>query len=200
MSQVSTLERPPRAEAASQPPDPQEFRRLMALWPTGVAVVSGLGDAGEPLGFVVGSLCSVSLDPMLVAFCIQKTSSTWAQFRARERFALNFLAVDQADLCWRFASGEPAQRFAGLQYARSRGGQPLLAGSCAWLDVQLAQEIDAGDHWLALCQVAALQAGPSNAPLAFARGRLNRLEACQPPAPDHLERWERAFNDLQFAT
>lgn len=185
---------------APAPPDvdPQRFRQLMALWPTGVAVVSGFGTDGQPLGFVVGSLCSVSLEPMLLAFCIQKASTTWPQFRSRGKFSINFLAADQSDLCWRFASGDPTQRFAGLDFDLSDSGQPRLRRCCGWLDVALTQEIEAGDHWLALCEVTSLEAGANNLPLAFARGRLNRLEPCQAQAPDHFERWERSLNDFPF--
>lgn len=180
-------------------PDPQRFRQVMGLWPTGVAVLSGFGADGRPLGLVVGSLCSVSLEPMLVAFGIQKASSTWAEFRARSKFSINFLAADQSDVCWRFASGDPNRRFDGIDFDLSEAGQPRLRNCCAWLDLRLTQEIEAGDHWLALCEVTSLDAGTSNLPLAFARGRLNRLEPCAAPALDHFERWERSLGDFPFS-
>lgn len=178
----------------------QRFRQLMSMWPTGVAVVTGFGNGGAPLGFVVGSLCSVSLEPTLVAFCIQKTSSTWQQFRERGRFAINFLAADEGELCARFATGDPTKRFDGLDFDLSDGREPRLRGGCGSLDVTLAQEVDAGDHWLALCQVRHMQPGPSAQPLVFARGHLHRLEPARNAGADHLERWERALDDLQFGT
>lgn len=180
-------------------PEARRFRDAMALWPTGVAVVTGFGDRGEPLGFVVGSLCSVSLDPVLVSFCVQKTSSTWAQLRAQGRFSINFLSVDQPDLCRRFASGDPARRFDGLAFELTGARQPRLAGCCACLDVAIRREIDAGDHWLALCDVHNVDSGRALLPLVFARGRLNRLEPCNDAGADHFQRWEDSLNAFPFA-
>lgn len=182
------------------PPTPAAFRQAMALWPTGVAVLTGLDEAHQPLGMVVGSCFSVSLAPMLIGLCLQRSSSTWATLRASGRFALSFLSADQSDLCWRFASGEPARRFDGLAYAWSPSGQPVLLQGCAWLDATLFQEFEAGDHWLALCRVEHLQADPACLPLAFARGRLNRLEPCHAVGPDYFERWEQALSDLHFGS
>lgn len=172
------------------------FRRIMGLWPTGVAVVTGWADDGKPLGFVVGSLCSVSLSPTLIAFCVQKESSTWAQFRKRGSFRINFLALDQSALCWRFASGNPASRFEGLDVPLSPGEQPRLPGCCAWMDVRMNAEVEAGDHWLVIAEVTAMEQGPSADPLAFAKGRLNRVEPWLDLDPNHFERWEHSLNAL----
>lgn len=186
--------------ATAGPPTPAAFRLAMSLWPTGVAVLTGLDEAHRPVGMVVGSCFSVSLEPMLIGFCLQKLSSTWATLRATGRFALSFLSADQSELCWRFASGDPARRFDGLVHGCSPSGQPVLPQCCAWLEATLFQEIEAGDHWLALCRVEHLQADPASLPLAFARGRLNRLEPCRAVGPDHFERWEQALSDLHFGS
>ena len=179
-------------------PTPQVFRQAMSSWPTGVGVLAGWDSDRRPLGLVIGSFISVSLDPMLVGFGIQRSSSTWTQLRKAGRFAISFLATDQQELCWRFASGDPKQRFQGLPYDLTPAGQPVLRRCCAWLDLTLTEEVEAGDHWLALCQVTHLHADPIKPPLAFARGRLNRLEPCHGLEPDHLERWESTLNAFQF--
>lgn len=174
----------------------RSFRNLMGLWPTGVAVIAGCTDAGEPLGFVVGSLCSVSLSPMLVAFCVQKQSSTWEQLRARGRCAINMLSLAQAELCWRFASGDPARRFDGVPFDRGGADLPHLRDCCGWLDVEVRSEVDAGDHWLVIAEVTAMQAGAIADPLTFAKGRLNRVEPWLELDPDHLAPWEQSLNAL----
>jgi 3-hydroxy-9,10-secoandrosta-1,3,5(10)-triene-9,17-dione monooxygenase reductase component len=56
---------------------PQEMRRALAHYPTGVAVVTALGPGDTPLSMVVGTFTSVSLDPPLVGFLADRTRAVW---------------------------------------------------------------------------------------------------------------------------
>ena len=47
--------------------DSREFRRILGHYPTGVCAVTSVNASG-PMGMIVGSFTSVSLDPPLVAF------------------------------------------------------------------------------------------------------------------------------------
>ncbi len=53
------------------------FRRILGHYPTGVCVISAVGEDGAPVGMAVGSFTSVSLDPPLVAFFPDRGSSSW---------------------------------------------------------------------------------------------------------------------------
>lgn len=55
-------------EAAANTFDPRDFRDVMGHYPTGVVVVTGMVD-DAPVGMVVGTFSSVSLDPPLVSSC-----------------------------------------------------------------------------------------------------------------------------------
>ena len=48
--------------------DPGRFRHVLGHYPTGVTVVTAKEPDGTPVGMVIGSFTSVSLDPPLVAF------------------------------------------------------------------------------------------------------------------------------------
>lgn len=156
--------------------DPKNFREVMSLWPTGVCVITGLDGEDQPLGLVIGSFSSVSLEPPLVGFFPQKTSATWLAMRETKRFCVNILSHDQATMCSRFSFGDITKRFEGLEYSVTEGGIPKLPGCCAYIEVTAASEIDAGDHWFVLCHVDSLEAGGESSPLAFAQGRLSKLE------------------------
>ena len=103
--------------------DPQEFRRIMSHYPTGVCVITARGHDG-PVGMVVGSFTSVSLDPMLVAFLPDRRSTTWPRIEAAGHFCVNVLAHgQQGSVCRRFASkGE--DKFAGVPNRLSSWGRP----------------------------------------------------------------------------
>lgn len=176
--------------------DAHTYRSVFSLWPTGVSVIGGVDDQGRPLGLVIGSLCSVSIDPPLLAFCPQNTSTTWQAIRKSGHFCVNILAHDQSAHCWRFASGDPARRFDGLEHARTTAGAPKLGGCCAWIEAEIEREIPAGDHTIVIGAITALDVGPGRLPLTFARGRLGRVEAIADQPDDHFDNWEQAWTSL----
>ena len=81
--------------------DPALFRETLGHYPTGVAVVTAIAENGKPVGMVVGTFSSVSLDPPLIAFFPASTSNSFKQLRTASTFAVNVLAADQEPLCRR---------------------------------------------------------------------------------------------------
>jgi flavin reductase (DIM6/NTAB) family NADH-FMN oxidoreductase RutF len=145
--------------------DPQHMRHVLGHVPTGVTVVTGTsGDS--PLGISCNSFTSVSLDPPLIAFCVAHGSWTWERIRETGRFAINVLADGQEHVCRRFASKE-RDRFAGIPWQASASGSPLLDGTLAWIDCELEQELEAGDHLLVLGRVLDLHRETERQPLVF---------------------------------
>jgi flavin reductase (DIM6/NTAB) family NADH-FMN oxidoreductase RutF len=57
-----------------------------------------------------------------------------------------------------------------VAWAPGLGGVPLLAGCCAWFEVDNFQQLDGGDHRLYLGKVRRFAADPSPAPLVFHDG------------------------------
>lgn len=149
--------------------DPKEFRRVLGHYPTGVTVVTAAGPDG-PAGFAVGSFASVSLDPPLVSFCPDKSSTTWPAIEAAGSFAVNVLADDQADVCGRFASKD-ADKFDGVAWHPEITGAPVLDDAMAWIDCETEVIHEAGDHWIVIGRVKALEvADDSRGPLLFFKG------------------------------
>ncbi|MEO7383978.1 MAG: flavin reductase family protein, partial [Novosphingobium sp.] len=108
--------------------DPAAFRQVLGNYPTGVTVITAIGAGGVPVGMVVGTFTSVSLDPPLVGFLPDKRSTSWPQIEASGHFCVNVLARDQLELCGKLAkSGQ--DKFAGVDYTISRHGLPVLAGT-----------------------------------------------------------------------
>ncbi len=159
--------------------DPNEFRRVLGHFPTGVTVVTG-ADADGPVGLAIGSFASVSLDPPLVMFCPARTSSSWARMRETDGFCVNVLGDHQKEVSGAFA-GKSDDKFAGIGWDTQVTGSPVIAGSLAWIDCTVHAIHDGGDHEIVVGRVEALAAAEPGGdappgPLLFYKGGYGRYE------------------------
>lgn len=150
-------------------PTEAEFRRVMGVVPTSVAVVAGLADDGRPVGLSIGTLISVSLAPPLVAFCPSRTSTSWPVIRPLGRFSVNVLSAGQHEVSATFAR-TGADKFATVSWEVSDDGLPVLVGSVAMLGCTLVDEHEAGDHTIVVGRVRSCEATGIEDSLLFRGG------------------------------
>ncbi|MCD9200171.1 flavin reductase family protein [Aeromicrobium wangtongii] len=148
--------------------DPAHYREVMGHYPTGVAVVTAMID-GEPVGMVVGTFSSVSMDPPLVAFMPQTTSRTWARLATADAWCINVLAHDQLALCRAMAIPSD-DKFASVDWQPSVLGAPVLTDAVAHVHCRPHANVEAGDHTIALCAVEAMDVARPVTPLLFFQG------------------------------
>jgi flavin reductase (DIM6/NTAB) family NADH-FMN oxidoreductase RutF/DNA-binding IclR family transcriptional regulator len=165
--------------------DPKWFRQVLGQYPTGVCVISATDDAGRTAGMAVGSFTSVSLEPPLVAFLPDRSSSSWPKIRDAGRFCVNVLASDQEAVCRQFSSKMP-DKFAGLRWQPSALGNPVLDGCVAWIDCELSAVHEAGDHYIVIGLVRQLQVASGGLPLLFFQGGYGKFSPLSMSAPDPL--------------
>jgi 3-hydroxy-9,10-secoandrosta-1,3,5(10)-triene-9,17-dione monooxygenase reductase component len=163
--------------------DPAYFRRILGHYPTGVCVVTAMEPAGTPVGMVVGSFTSVSLDPPLVAFLPTRTSTSWPRIQAIGRFCVNVLAAHQEDVC-RILSRRDPGKFAAIPFHLSGLGSPVLDDVVAWIDCELHAVHEAGDHYIVLGRVATLGVERPHSPLLFFKGSYGQFSAFSPTLPE----------------
>lgn len=149
--------------------DSATFRRVLGHYPTGVCVVTAVEADNMPIAMVVGSFTSVSLDPPLVAFFPAKTSTSWPRIEKIGKFCVNVLASDQQPLCRQLAS-PGTDKFAGVAHRVSTNGSPILDDVVAWIDCTLDAVHEAGDHYIVLGKVLALEVDRPERPLLFFQG------------------------------
>jgi 3-hydroxy-9,10-secoandrosta-1,3,5(10)-triene-9,17-dione monooxygenase reductase component len=147
---------------------PDLFRTVLGHFGSGVVVLSTLAPDG-PVGMSCQSFFSVSLDPPLIAVSPARTSTTWPRIAEVGHFAVSILAHDQEEVCRAFAvSG--GDKFLGVEWHPAQySGAPLLEGALAWLDCTIDAVHEAGDHYLVVARVLALEARTGE-PLMFYRG------------------------------
>ncbi|MFJ9978734.1 flavin reductase family protein [Streptomyces cyaneofuscatus] len=149
------------------------FRSTLGNFCSGVTVVTALGDDGL-FGFTCQAFSSLSLDPPQVVLCVSRASTTWPTISRLRRFCINVLGEDQQQLSDRFARSG-TDKFAGVGWNYSPGGNPLLAGASAWIECEINTEYPGGDHLIVVADVRWLDAGPAERPLVYHRGRYTAL-------------------------
>jgi flavin reductase (DIM6/NTAB) family NADH-FMN oxidoreductase RutF/AcrR family transcriptional regulator len=156
--------------------DSRTFRHVLGHFATGVAVITGMGPSG-PAAMVVSSFTSVSLEPPLVAFLPDKSSTSWPAIRSAGSFCVNILSAGQEQLCAQFAR-KGGDKFTGVTWQPAPSGAPVIDGVMAWIDCELTQTFESGDHYIAIGRVLQLEAGDFGAlPLVFFQGGFQPLGA-----------------------
>lgn len=164
---------------------PDEFRRVLGHFATGVTIVTTLDEGGEPSGLTASSFTSVSLHPPLVLVCVAHNAQSYPALRDRGRFAVNILGADQEVLSRRFATAPTArgsEKFEGIAYKTGEFGVPVLEDALAVVVCTIAHAYPGGDHTIFVGRVeAAASRGDPTDPLLYYRGRYRQL--LPPPDP-----------------
>jgi flavin reductase (DIM6/NTAB) family NADH-FMN oxidoreductase RutF len=160
---------PATVQAGHRAPSPQEMRRAMGAFASGVTIVAGI-DGGEPVGFACQSFASVSLEPPLILFCADHRGRAWPRIRNSGRFNVSVLAEDQGDLCARFGSSR-GSKFDGLAWYESPWGTPVIEGVLLRVHCYVHDVHVAGDHDVVIGRVIAIDLPAAEyRPMLFFRG------------------------------
>ncbi|WP_269931761.1 flavin reductase family protein [Aminobacter sp. HY435] len=141
------------------------LKRAYGCFPSGVVAVSAVCN-NEPICLVASSFVAVSIDPPLVAFCVQWTSQTWASLKDLPRVGISVLGDRHNESVRRLAS-RAEDKFDQLGLSYSPEGAVFVDGATAWLDCAIEAVVPAGDHGIVLLRVDALTIRPQEEPLVF---------------------------------
>ncbi len=143
----------------------ETFRAAMRRFPTGVTVVTTMLD-GMLKGFTANAVASVSADPPMILVCVNRRARSHPIIAAAGHFCVNILRLEQQPLAERFARGGTGEGFGTLPFTCARTGSPVLDGTLAYLDCELAEEHSAGTHTIFLGTVLACGASDGS-PLGY---------------------------------
>jgi flavin reductase (DIM6/NTAB) family NADH-FMN oxidoreductase RutF len=137
----------------SLPPIEQQlFRRVCGKYATGITVVTILDANAAPQGMTANSFTSVSLDPPLILFCIDRRTSFLNHFLPGVMFAINVLHEEQQEMSSCFARAG-RDRFQGVEWTPGTNGAPILGEVLASLECAVDQLVEAGDHVVVIGKV-----------------------------------------------
>lgn len=162
------------------------FRETLGYFPTGVVVITAIDENDQPVGMVVGSFTSVSLDPPLVAYLPGRSSGSYARLRTSKHFCVNVLAADQQELCGTFAS-RAIDKFEGVDWTMAPHGSPILPDTIGWIECEVTETVEGGDHDIVVGRVLDLAVGRTTLPLLFFQGAYGRFALPSPVASSDPE-------------
>ena len=157
------------------PFDTKAFRTALGSFPTGIAVMTAASSEASHIGITVNSFTSVSLDPPLVLWCIDRRSRRYPAFASAPGFTVSILASGHQSVSSRLA-GAGEHSLEGIALIATELGPPALADSLAVFECALESVQDAGDHAILIGRVLRFaQHDGAGAPLVYFQGKYGAL-------------------------
>ncbi|MEB6478155.1 MULTISPECIES: p-hydroxyphenylacetate 3-hydroxylase reductase component [Acinetobacter] len=148
--------------------DPMRFRRALGNFATGVTIMTAQNEQGEKVGVTANSFNSVSLDPPLILWSIDKNSSSFPVFEQASHFAVNILSGSQIELSNKF-SRRNIDKYEGTSYQTGAGQAPILDHCSAVFECERHDIIEGGDHWIIIGKVVRFR-DEGRSPLVYHQG------------------------------
>jgi flavin reductase (DIM6/NTAB) family NADH-FMN oxidoreductase RutF len=157
----------PRSDPRNGSVSGDELRAAMRHVPAAVTVVTVGGE--EPRGVTIASFSSVSLDPPLVSFNVQRGARVFPLLERAERYAVHVLGADQVGLSDHFADPDLSveEQLGPVAHVVGENGLPLLEGMLAVLECEPYAIYDAGDHALFVGRVVRIRAEEDGDPVLY---------------------------------
>jgi flavin reductase (DIM6/NTAB) family NADH-FMN oxidoreductase RutF len=156
--------------------DPRAFRHALGQFATGVAVITAQSADASPVGMTMSSFNSVSVDPPLILFSIDRRSSSLQAMTEAAGYAVNILGRDQEHLSRTF-SRSIGDRWDSVEHRPGHAAAPLIAGALAHFECAPYARYDGGDHVIFVGRVVEFSGRPDNEPLIFFRGAYHSLQS-----------------------
>lgn len=155
--------------------DAKQFRDALGQFATGIAIVTLKTNDNRCFGITINSFASVSLDPPLVLWSLQKSSELLEVFTVGDNFCINILGKNNQHLSIRYSDCN--HQLDTEHFALSDFGQPVINDVLVSFDCQSEQHFDGGDHIILLSRVVDFSKTRDCEPLVFHAGHYCHLSA-----------------------
>ncbi len=145
-----------------------DFKACLSRFVSGVTIVTYKNENNFG-GLTVSSFSSLSIEPPLILFCLQKTAPSHEKIKSAGAFCVNILSNGQENLSNSFANHDQNKHELILQagFSEKVSGSPILKGTLAFLDCKLDNFFDGGDHSIVVGKVLDLGANPDTRPRLY---------------------------------
>jgi flavin reductase (DIM6/NTAB) family NADH-FMN oxidoreductase RutF len=156
--------------------DPQAFRAIIGNFATGVTVITA-ASGDEMQGMTANAFTSLSLDPVMVLICVDRSSHTHRVLQQGGAFAVNILGAHQREVSQLFAKKAAPERgtLRGQEFRIGETGAPVLKDCLAYFECRIAEELPGGDHTIFLGEVVDAAVVGEGRPLVFYRAEYREL-------------------------
>jgi len=125
----------------------------MSKFATGVAVVTTVDNASQGVGITVNSFNSVSLDPLLVLYILDKKATRYSKFIDQKYFTVNVLSQSQKEISQIFTVNQAVDWVKIGRKESLINSCPIINDVTAYFDCELYKVYDGGDHSIILGKV-----------------------------------------------
>lgn len=151
----------------------EAFKRFAAT----VMVLTYRTADGEPAGMTATSICSLSLDPVSVVACVNRTTRTYDEIADSGRLGINVLAYGQERIA-EYCSRPGQDKFLLTEWLAESDAShtPGLKGAVAHLDCTIECAYPAGTHAIFVAHVCNVVLGPDQQPLLYLDRRYRNFQ------------------------
>lgn len=143
------------------------LKNAFGRFATGVAIASCANARGGLTSITINSFTSVSLDPALVLWCLEKNASSYRDFSTAASYAISILKASQRKTSERFAKHAP-QPLASDECEIWKTGAPILRERLAGFDCEVVDQHFSGDHVILVGKVVKFDSHAGSPLLYFA--------------------------------
>jgi len=154
--------------------NPAALREAFGHFPSGVIAIAAEVD-GTLVGLAASTFVPVSLDPPLVSFCVQNSSTTWPKLKDLPVLGISLLG-ESHDAAARSLAAKTGDRFAGLETKSTDRGAVFIHGTTVWLESAIENLVPAGDHTIVVLRVHDITVHEDVPPIVFHRSTFRRLD------------------------
>jgi 3-hydroxy-9,10-secoandrosta-1,3,5(10)-triene-9,17-dione monooxygenase reductase component len=149
--------------------DNELFKHALGSFTTGVTIVT-TKYLDVNYGITISSFASVSLNPHLVLFCLDKNAHRFTPFANSQYFSVSILSNSQENISRHFAHNLD-NIWDGITTKNGKFTEnPLIAGALYYIECHKDQMIEAGDHYIIVGKVLGISKGETELPLIHFRG------------------------------
>lgn len=153
----------------------RSLRDAFGQFATGVTVVTACDKNGKPIGLTANSFASVSLEPPLVSWCVDKTSTRFSEFIEAEYYTISVLTRAQQAFSNLFAMRSwDDSVFDGVTWYKGLNGVPQLPEVGARFHCKTEHLYEGGDHIIIVGSVLDYESNTEEA-LVFFQGDYRQL-------------------------
>jgi len=153
----------------------RSLRDAFGQFATGITVVTTRDEKGGPIGLTANSFASVSLEPPLVSWCVDKSSTRFSEFIDARYFTISVLTARQQEISNLFAMRSWDDTvFEDTQWYEGYNNVPQIPNVSARFHCETAHLYEGGDHIIIVGSVLEYELDADEA-LVFFHGDYRKL-------------------------
>jgi flavin reductase (DIM6/NTAB) family NADH-FMN oxidoreductase RutF len=140
------------------------FKEAMSKFATGITIVT-INKKGIYIGKTINSFSSLSMNPPLILFSIDKKSTSLLDYKKAKYIGINILSDKQSLISSHFSTKNPKWNF--KNYFITSNNVPMINNCITNLNCKKVTTITQGDHIIFICEITQLRIKNKKNPLIY---------------------------------